>query len=92
MTASDFIYYTLLKHGKILVAIAGLVIAIIVFMNSQGFGTGIEQTQTNSLKYCENDSDCFEHCNECVSIKDSRVCEENTSINCICVNNSCQIA
>ena len=92
MTADDFIYYNLLKHGKILIALAGLVIAIIVFLHSQNFGIGVEQTEANSMKYCETNSDCFEHCNECVSIKDSRICEENNSIKCVCINNTCQVA
>ncbi len=92
MSASEFIYYTLLKHGKIIIAIVGFMIAIIVFMYTQNFGMKVDETTQYSLVQCDYDSDCFEHCGECVSIKDSRFCEDNESIHCACINNTCSVS
>ena len=92
MASGDFFYYTLLKHGKILIGIAGLIIAILVFVYTQHFGVGFEETRNNSMKYCEEDMDCFEHCGECVSVKNAKICTPNESIKCACINNTCAIA
>jgi len=89
MALGDFFYYTLLKHGKIIIAIVGLLIAIIVFNYSHNFSTNFEKTTSNSINYCEEDSECFEHCGECVSIKTSETCAPNESIKCACINNTC---
>ena len=89
LSFSDFFYYTLLKHGKIIIALVGLTIAVIVFFHAQKFGLEFKKTTSSSIKYCESDSDCFEHCGECVSIATPETCEPNESINCICVNNTC---
>ena len=91
MGLSSFLYYTLLKHGKIIIAIMGAIIAVLVFMYIQKFGIDFKVTTENTMRYCEEDKDCFEHCGDCVSIKSTRYCAPNNSIRCTCANNSCTI-
>ncbi|MCD6575890.1 MAG: hypothetical protein J7K73_01890 [Nanoarchaeota archaeon] len=92
MSLSEFFYYTLLKHGKIIIIILGIIVAILVYVDMQKFGVGFKETTTNSMKYCEEDSDCFEYCGDCVSVKRNIVCEPNTTIKCVCRNHICEIA
>ncbi len=92
MAFGDFFYYTLLKHGKIIIAILGIMVAILVFMYIKKFGVGFKTTTEASVKYCEEDFDCFEYCGDCVSIKSTAYCEPNSSIKCVCINNQCELA
>jgi len=91
MGASDFIYYTLLKHGKIIVVVMGTIVAILVFMYIQKFGIGVKAATENSVRYCEEDLECSEYCGDCVAIKSTRYCPPNASIKCACINNSCAV-
>ncbi len=91
MSASDFLYYNLLKHGKILIIVLGTIVAVLVFLYIQKFGIAFKTTTNNSLKYCEEDIECFDYCGSCVAIKPTKHCETNTSVKCACVNNSCSI-
>lgn len=92
MGFGDFFYYTLLKHGKIIIAILGLIVAILVYFYMKKFGISFKEITIASVKYCEEDIDCFEHCGECVSIKSTKKCEKNLSIKCVCINNRCERA
>ena len=92
MAFGDFFYYTLLKHAKVIIAILGAIVAILVFMYVQKFGMGFETTTSASVRVCEEDVDCFEYCGNCVSIASTKVCPPNESIKCACINNRCQIS
>jgi hypothetical protein len=85
----EMIYYTLLKRGQVLIAILGLIVAILVFMNAQKYGIGVNTISSNVLTNCATDTDCFEYCNGCVSVASTKQCEPNTSIICGCINNTC---
>ena len=91
MSASEFLYYTLLKHGKIIVVVMGAIIAVLVFMYIQKFGIGFKTTTENSVKYCEDDLECFDYCGDCVAVKSTKYCAPNNSVKCACINNSCSV-
>jgi hypothetical protein len=88
---ADFIYYVLLKGGKILVLILGTILFIMIVVYFQNWQTGFEQITTNSVKTCQDSSDCFYWCDECVSIASTQVCKSPYKP-CECVENLCQPA
>jgi len=85
----EMMYYTLLKRGQVLIVILGLIVAILVFMNAQKYGIGVNTISSNVLTNCESNTDCFEYCSRCVSVASTKQCESNTSITCGCINNTC---
>ena len=92
MGLSEFIYVVILKHGKIIIAILGLIVAILVYLNMQRFGIGVHSVMVNSVDYCDSNSDCMEWCGSCVSVKDGRYCQPNDTINCVCKEHACKVA
>jgi hypothetical protein len=91
MSWHDFFYYTLIKHGKILIAILGIIIAILVFMFAQKFGMDYQSSAETAYTACGTDEECFEWCGKCVSTSGARVCEPNETISCTCINEKCTI-
>ena len=91
MEVDKFFYYNLLKKSKIIVVVLGIIVVLMVVIYSKKFGLGIEETTTNSLIYCEEDSDCFEHCEKCVSIASAEVCENHPEVNCACIDTKCAV-
>ena len=89
MNYKDFFYYTLLKKAKIIILILGLILAIMVFIYIKKFGIGFKATTEASVRFCEENIDCFEHCGECVSIQSTKFCEPNLTITCACINSTC---
>lgn len=87
---SDFIYYTLLKKGKIIITILGLIVFIMVFFYIKNWETGFEEVTTNSLKTCSEDNDCFYWCDDCVSVASTEICEAEYKP-CICQDGLCQV-
>lgn len=94
MSLADFIYYTILKHGKIIIIALGIFLFLFVTIYFQRFGLAYKETTESSLRFCEVDEDCFFHCGKCYSIKPSDFCEKNYTEEkeCICIDNVCQIA
>jgi len=90
MAFGDFIYYTLLKHGTIIIVVLGIILVIMVVTYAQKFGIGMERTASSALIHCKENIDCFEHCGKCVSFASSKICEPNFEIKCVCINNNCQ--
>ena len=88
---ADFIYYNLLKHGKILAAILGLIVFVLVYMYISKWMVGFEEITTNSALVCNEDVDCFYWCDECVSIASTKVCRSEYK-KCVCVNGLCELA
>jgi hypothetical protein len=85
---SDIFYFNFLKKGAIIVAILGILLGILVVGYSFRWINGVHQTSSVSVKVCSNSTDCIEHCGECVSIVDSRVCAQ-TGLQCACLNSTC---
>ena len=85
----EMIYYTLLKRGQVLIAVLGLIVAILVYMNAMKYGIGVSAISSNVLTNCESDTGCFEYCGRCVSVASTQHCEPNASIVCGCINNTC---
>ncbi len=94
MSLSDFVYYTILKHGRIIIIVLGFVLFILVYLNAKRFGLIYSETTEASLKSCVEDRDCFFYCGGCYSIKPTEFCLEETKedINCVCIDNICQIS
>jgi len=92
MAFGDFFYYTLLKHGRVIIVVLGIILVIMVVTYSQRFGIGMERTTADVLTHCTEDTDCFEHCGECVSLASARYCEPDPDIKCVCINKQCSIA
>ena len=92
MAFGDFVYYTLLKHGRVIIVVLGIIIILMVVTYSQKFGIGMEKTSSGVLVHCNEDIDCFEHCGECVSLASARYCEPDFERVCVCLNKKCQIA
>lgn len=87
----DFFYYTLIKHGKILIAILGIILAIIVFMYAQKFGMGYNAAAESAYIACDTEYDCFEWCGKCVSTAGTEICEPNETVSCGCIRNKCTV-
>ncbi len=94
MSIADFIYYTVLKSGKIIMIVLGFFLFILVFMYTGRFGVGVSDVTSASLKECVEDTDCFFYCGDCYSIKPLRYCEDEgiETLDCVCSNNLCRIA
>jgi hypothetical protein len=86
---SDIIYYNFLKKAAIIVVILGILIGILVFSYSMDWIKGVQQVSQTSIKTCSDSTSCFEHCGECVSIKNNLVCPPE-NIQCSCINSTCQ--
>jgi hypothetical protein len=86
---TEMIYYTLLKRGQILIAILGLIVAILVYLNAQKYGIGVAAVEKNVIAGCQTDNDCIEDCGKCVSGGYSSRCVLNTSVTCNCINKTC---
>lgn len=89
--AKDFIYYTLLKKGKIIIAILGIIVFMMVFIYFQNWQLGFKEVTTNTVKTCSQNSECFYWCDECVSIASTEICKSEYRP-CKCVNGICQEA
>jgi type IV secretory pathway VirB3-like protein len=87
--AAEFLYYALLKHGKIITVILAVILFIMVFIYAQNWQMGFKEITSNSLKTCSDNTDCFYWCNECVSIASTNVCKSEYHP-CKCVNGLCQ--
>jgi hypothetical protein len=85
---ADFFYYALLKRGKILTVILGIIIFIMVFTYFANWGTGFKEITSNSLKNCNSDSECFSWCEECVSLASTQYCEPKYQP-CVCNEGLC---
>ncbi|MDD5182369.1 MAG: hypothetical protein PHC66_04350 [Candidatus Nanoarchaeia archaeon] len=88
---SDSFYFNFLKKGGIIIAILGIIIGIFVLNYAFHWIKGISQVSEVSTKTCTDSTSCIEHCGECVSIKDSRICQAK-GIKCSCINSTCQKA
>lgn len=88
---SDIFYFNLLKKGAIIVVILVILLGIIVLGYSLRWIAGFNQVSEASVASCTQDKDCVEHCGECVSIADSRVCTP-AGIQCSCINSTCMQA
>jgi len=86
---SDVFYYNFLKKGWIIVAILGILIGILVINYAVHWIGGVSEVSKASTTSCSDSTDCTEHCGECVSIADNRVCEP-TIVSCTCINSTCQ--
>lgn len=86
---SELIYYTLLKRGQILIAILGLIVAILVYLNAQKYGIAVKTVTSEAFTSCETDADCIEDCGVCKSSGFSNKCEFNASVICKCINKTC---
>jgi len=85
----EMIYYVLLKRGQILIAILGLIVAILVYMNATRYGIGVNTIAGGVITNCETDMNCFEDCGRCVSVSSNKNCPPNFSIICSCINSTC---
>ena len=94
MSVADFLYYTVLKKGGIIIIALGVFLFVLIFIYIGRFGTGVSEVTSASLRECVNDVDCFFHCGDCYSIKPTQYCanENNEIAECICKDNRCQIA
>ncbi len=94
MSISDFVYYTVLKHGKILIIILGFVLFVLIYLNAKRFGLIYSDTTEASLKNCFEDHECFFYCGSCYSIKPTQFCFEEIEeeVECVCIDNKCQIS
>lgn len=94
MSLSNFVYYTVLKHGRIIIIVLGFILFLLVYLNAKRFGLIYSETTEASLRSCVEDKDCFFYCGDCYSIKPSEFCldETITDVKCVCINNRCQIS
>jgi hypothetical protein len=86
----EMVYYVLLKRGQVLIAVLGLVVAILVYLNATKYGLGVAAVTQDVITTCQADTECFEYCGRCVSVAGTRNCEPNFTVVCGCVEGNCQ--
>ena len=91
MGISEFLYYAILKHGKLIIIILGIIVGILVFTFFSKWSTRFDTTTDVAASFCEEDIECQYDCGRCVSIPPSELCEPCEECKCVCLNNSCQL-
>ena len=94
MSVSDFLYYTVLKKGGIIILILGVLLGTMLYFYVENWGANFQTTTENARKKCDENADCFYWCDECVSIASTKTCEACLTCRCVCNNETgmCELA